>query len=168
MKTLEQLEKEFVALSQEIYNRGTVRFEPLYPWVLIRVVPKDQRYGSLYLPDNDGSQKQNKPLMEGIVLATWKPHWGPKRKPARFHEVDASVQIWKECEVKAGQRVLFPHFAGIPVKYMDETHYRVVRSWTWDEGGGITGIVDYQGDEEMRETLADTFKNLESVTLSGR
>ena len=167
MEDVSKLEEKFAALAQEIYQKGSVRMKPLYPWLLIRVVPKEQQFGSLILPDNDGAQRQNKPLWEGIVLATWPSHWGPRWRPARKTEVDPTKEVWKESELKVGDRVLFPHFAGVPVKYLDESKYRLVREWTWDELGGVQGIVGYDGDKTLKAKLDTAFAGVQSVTMSG-
>jgi hypothetical protein len=163
--TVEELERQLATTAQAIYNAGEVRIKPTWPWVLIRLVPKEQQYGSLYLPDNAGSAKQHKPLWEGIVLETWAPHWSLMRLP----QVESKDQeIWRESDFKRGDRVLFPHFAGLPVKFLDENNYRLIREWTFDPHGGALGIVHYDGDKKYKKVLDDLFEGLESVTLSGR
>jgi len=164
MKTVEELEKEFSQLAQEIYQRGERRIYPTWPWVLIRAVPKEQQYGSLMLPDVEGPGKQHKPLLEGIVLATWKPHWSRFRKPG----VPTDEQIFRESDFKPGDRVLYPHFAGLPVNFLDDKNYRLIREWTFDELGGAFGIVHYDGDYKLRVEVNEMFKGLQSVTMSGR
>ena len=159
------LEQKFAKLSQQIYEEGTRRIHPTWPWVLIRLVPKEQQYGRLYLPDSTGSSAQNKPLHEGIVLATWKAHWSRFRKPG---EEATSQEVWRESDFEVGDRVLFPSFAGLPVSFLDEQHYRMVREWTFDPNGGVMCKVDYEGDRATKAKLEGLFKNLQSVTLSGK
>jgi len=158
------LEERFAELAQAIYQSGERRIQPTWPWVLIRTVPKEQKFGSLILPDNDGAQKQHKPLLEGIVLCTWLPHWGAKK------EKNGTVQeqIWRQSEFKVGDRILYPHFSGLPVKYLDETKYRLVREWTFDPDGGVMCKVDYRGDKKMKDILDAAFNGVQSVTMSGR
>lgn len=160
----EVLEEKFGELAQKIYQCGERRIQPTWPWVLIRSVPKEQKFGALYLPDNDGSQKQHKPLLEGIVLCTWLPHWSPKK------EKNGTVleQVWRQSEFKVGDRILYPHFAGLPVNFLDESKYRLVREWTFDPDGGVMCKVNYRKDKEMKKLLDAAFNGLQSVTMSGR
>lgn len=168
---IEALEKKFGKLSQQIYQSGERRIKPNWPWVLVRVVPKEQKFGSLYLPDGDGSARQNKPLMEGIVLETWKPHWSKFRQKiegSAFVQAETEQEVWRESEFKVGDRILFPSFAGLPVNFLDDKNYRLVREWTFDPNGGAVGIVNFDGDVKLKQELERVFENLESVTLSGK
>lgn len=170
--TLESLEREFALMAQRIYELGEVFIQPTWPWVLIRVVPKEQRFGSLILPDNAGAQAQNKPQWEGIVLQTWKPHWSSTTqtvKETAFTRRDRDGEIWRESDFKRGDRVLFPHFAGMPgPQGLDSNKYRLVREWTFDPNGGVQGIIHYEPDKRYREVLDNLFSGMESVTLSGK
>jgi co-chaperonin GroES (HSP10) len=127
-----------------------MELKPTWPWVLVRVCPKQTRVGSIYTPGDIfvGDQRQNKPLWEGIVLATWKPHWSRFR---RYSEPDQVKEHWRESDFEVGDRVLFPHFAGLPVDYMDDKNFRLVREWTWDTNGGVMCKIDYAGDKELKE-----------------
>lgn len=163
--TVQDYERQLKYVAQRIYDLGERRIEPTWPWVLIRAVPKEQKFGSLYLPDNDGQQKQHKPLLEGIVLATWKSHWSKFRKPG----VESTTQeIWRESEFQVGDRVLYPHFAGLPVNFLDEQHYRLIREWTFDEMGGVLCKLEYDGDKKIKRDLDKLLKDLQSITLSGK
>jgi hypothetical protein len=158
------MEQELANLCQKIYEAGERRIQPTWPWVLIRTIPKEQKFGSLVLPDNDGSSKQHKPLLEGIVLVTWKPHWGAKTMKGNVIQ----EQIWRESEYKPGDRLLYPHFAGLPVNFLDESKYRLVREWTFDENGGVLGHLHYDGDCELKAMVDGLFGGVQSITLSGR
>lgn len=159
---LSQLESELSFIAQQIYEMGERRIQPLWPWLLIRLVPKEQSRNGLVLPENFGASTQNKPLFEGIVLETWKPHW------RRIKELGENKDHYRMSDLMIGDRVLFPSFAGVPVHFLDVNNYRLVREWTFDANGGVQGIVNYQKDELTRFALNDIFKNHESVTLSGR
>jgi len=171
---VEVLEERFAKLAQEIYEQSERRIQPTWPWVLIRVVPKEQQYGLLYLPDSAGSSQQNKPLHEAIVLETWKPHWS--RVTGKYNPGTAEVwkagdrgnEIWRESEFKRGDRILYPSYAGLPMKFLDEQKYRLVREWTFDPNGGCLGIVHYDKDKKYKPVLDKLFEGLESVTLSGK
>lgn len=165
MTKVERLEKQLAELAQEIYELGERRIEPTWPWVLVRLAPKEQIRNGIVLPDSYGSQSQNKPLFEGIVLATWKPHFSKWRKPNEAYE---DHLVWRESEFEVGDRVLFPSFAGLPVNFLDETNYRLVREWTFDELGGVFGKVSYDGDVKIKRELERTFEGLQSVTMSGK
>jgi co-chaperonin GroES (HSP10) len=159
------LEERFSGLAQKIYAEGTRKILPTYPWVLIRVIPKEQKLGGIYLPDNAGSAQQNKPLYEGIVLVTWKP-FVDKLKPVK--EGGAEYYRERKSEFVPGDRILYPSFAGLPVNFLDETKYRLVREWTYDPSGGVMCKVDYQGDAKLKAALDELFGDVWSVTLSGR
>lgn len=161
---LEKLEQKFSELAREIYEQGERRIRPTWPWVLIRLMPKEQKIGHIICPEGSGAKAQNKPLAEGIVLATWEPHWSRFIRPAK-ETVDS---VWRESEFEIGDRVLFPSFAGLPVNFLDDRTYRLVREWTFDELGGVMCKVHYEGDNKYKEALDELFAEAQSVTMSGR
>lgn len=169
---LELLEELFAKLAQKIYEKSESRIKPTWPWVLIRLVPKEQRHGSLYLPDNAGAAAQNKPLWEGIVLETWEPHWSRVRQlrdGTSFKAGERSEEVWRQSDFKRGDRILFPHYAGLPPhEKLDSNKYRLVREWTFDTGGGALGILHYDCDKKYLDELDRLFVGLESKTLSGK
>lgn len=132
----EEKEKQLNVLAQELYASHERAFLPLYPWVFVRVLKKDQTYkGLLHLPETD----QNKTIHEGIVLGTW--------EPCRRSE-------WRESQLYPGAHVLFPHWAGLPIAGYSTERYRVIREEEWKENeqGGLFAIVEYK-DESIRERL---------------
>lgn len=135
-----ELEEVVNFVSQLLFEKGR-QFVPLYPWVFIRVLKKEQKLGSLILPD----KIQNKTVWEGVVLSKWK---------------DTTKR--EECPVEVGEHVLFPHWAGAPVNgYSD--NYRIVRATQWGmaEQGGIFAKVlytDYTIYDEVA-SLVDVIKN---------
>jgi len=94
----------------DLYENAGVDTEPMFPKILVRVLPREQKVGSIYLPDG----QQNKPVWEGIVIRTYKPfyqkiyltdaHWV---KDDPNPEVRYTQKV--ECELKPGDHVLFPH-----------------------------------------------------------
>ena len=164
MTKVERLEKQFKELAQEIYESGERRIQPTWPWVLIRQVPREQMRNGIVIPDG-GANAQNKPLLEGIVLATWEPHFSKWRKPGEPYKDNL---VWRESEFVVGDRVLYPSFAGLPVNFLDEHNYRLIREWTFDELGGVMCKVDFTEDANLRERLNTVFEDLHSVTMSGR
>ncbi len=154
--------KEVVA--KEFQERN-VEVDPLYPRVLVRVLPKEQTSrGGIVLTDHE----QNKPVHEGIVLRVYRPFWQKIRRKMADWEIESSPdvyigpdreveKIWKECAVQPGDHVLFPHMAfGItPVWPLDDGKgdFRLV------EEGQILGRLDYQQEspEEWIAKLLDDF-----------
>jgi co-chaperonin GroES (HSP10) len=177
------MEEQVQALTEMLYATHSRRFVPRYPWVFVRVISKEQVYkGVIHLP----ASEQNKVNHEGIVLATWKP----------IVKYDGEL-AWQKCsELKPGDRVLFPHWAGLPiVKEFKDTQYRIVKECEWlqSQEGGIFATVEYpererspshklreilnssycQGNKELiAECIEEQFllvdRDEQSVTLSGR
>jgi len=114
----------------ELYTKHDVQFVPTFPWVFVRLMPREQRLSSgLWVPDN-AKDKQHKPMQEGIVLITWEPCDG------------------KQSDYKPGDHVTFQHWVGMPMPGWDERYYRVVpemirpdRGIDWN--GIICGKINY-------------------------
>lgn len=162
---LENLEKQFSDLAQTIYEQAERRLHPCYPWVLVRLVPKEQKIGHIIMADNVGSKGQNKPLYEAIVLTTWKPF---VQSYSSFRHEGVEYHKQMKSDFKPGDRVVFPHHSGLPVNFLDERNYRIVREITSDELGGAMGIVHYDGDKKYKAALDELFSDAHSVTLSGK
>lgn len=126
METTKQ-KAELRELVTRLYQECGVMVVPTKPKVLVRVLPKEQKLGSLWLPDG---KNQNKPTWEGIVLAVYEPYfqkvyiedvdWVPGQPDP---EVAYTQKV--ECEVQPGDHVLFPHI-----------EYGVVPVWPLDGGVG--------------------------------
>lgn len=145
---LQSKEKQLAKLCQELYEEGEQRFYPMYPWILVRVLPKETKIGSLWLPDT----QQNKPIYEGIVLETWK-------------------KAGKQSEFKLGDRIGFPSFEGAPTNFLDDKLYRLVRevvNYKDYPNCGIYGWIEYDGDVRIKEGLHELMKQVASVTFSGK
>lgn len=139
-------EQQFFDYVDEMYREEAGQFRPIYPWVLVRVLPKTQAVGGIWLPEN-----QNKVNYEGFVLCPYHPH-------------DMMVKgIWRSiiCKVRTGQRILFPHYVGMPVAFLDEKYYRVVKE------EDILGILEASQDKRIKEVLHTLFDGAECVTTSG-
>lgn len=125
-KPLTQREREQAldTFAQHVFKQNKSAFQPMYPWVLVRVLPKSQDYkGLLVLPE-----KQNKTLHEGVVLVTWKPK-------LFLHKHGEEVRM---SGFVPGERVMFPHFAGLPIPGLDESNYRIVKEEpTYDRNGKL-------------------------------
>lgn len=94
----------------ELYEKAGIETVPVFPKVLIRVLPREQKVGGIWLPDNN---KQNKPTWEGIIIKTYEPRY---RKiyltEADWVKDDPDPEVRYaqkfECEFKPGDHVLFP------------------------------------------------------------
>lgn len=176
MKTREEvqrLEKRLSKLVLEIYQAETSQIiTPRYPWVLVRVLPKEgEMVGKIILPET-----QNKVLYEGIVLAVWKQFWIHKEKKeykdeARTQELGyADTNVLKRSQYRVGDRILFPHFEGQPVRHLDEKNYRFVREEVDQKDNprcGTYGWVQYDGDGKLKDELDRLFAGTQMVTMSG-
>ncbi len=176
------------AMAQALYQQSNRTFRPLFPWIFIRVLKKQQQVGSIILPDID----QNKTVAEGIVLATWQPFSEPRLRQCPIMDSPCEgivVTTEKHSELKPGDHVLFPFWAGLPITGHKPEYYRVVKECDWakDKEGGIFAKVEYDSkntrpieklknlvlpEGELAEKIDEQFllvdRDGESVTLSGR
>lgn len=184
-------------LAQEIWNDTCPGFRPNYPWVVVRVLPKEQKRGDIILPDID----QNKTIHEGIVLATWRPfkrNIKPRIEPEAVERARALGSDWVlrhlsleeqlTSDLVPGDHVIFPHWVGMNIEGTSEKHYRLIRErgWSETEGGGIIAKLEYDVDTRdvlnaivhdssfalMCTNIMDRFelvdKQRQCVTISGR
>jgi co-chaperonin GroES (HSP10) len=158
-------------VAEEFKNRN-VEIEPLFPRVLVRVLPKEQTSrGGIVLPAGSGMSMQNKPTHEGVVLKTYKPFWNRYRRfeewmitrsPEVLLNEDGKVKaIWQECSVQPGDHVLFPHmdFGITPVWPLDDGkgEFRLV------EEGVIKGRVEYK-ETSTKDWLEEFLKEYDGAT----
>jgi len=100
-----------------LYQEERAVVIPLHPWILIRVLPKEtETSAGIVLPD-----KQNKPVWEGIVLATYRQRYG---------QADGGETVLLCPQVEVGDHVLFPHYEGMPAPPLDEKKYRLIKEET--------------------------------------
>lgn len=149
-----ETEDKLNALAQELYRTSDRCFTPQYPWVFVRVLPKEQVTDSgIVLPMLD----QNKTVHEGIVLATW----GPVEAVPMPRRDEGAEQDWragkstryhgehKESALTPGDHVLFHFYAGAPIEGFSDKRYRVIKECDWKQGeeGGIFGKVNHPARE---------------------
>jgi hypothetical protein len=151
-------------LCQEIYAQKQHLIRPLYPWILVRIMPKANRVGLIFTPE-----KQNKIFYEGVVLQTWEPFWKPFRSKKNDSGEWIHYQVEMKSQVARGDRVMFMHFEGQPVPFLhDELHYRMIHEVETHPNGGIWAVLeDAPEDEGLREKLNDIFKGEACLTISG-
>jgi co-chaperonin GroES (HSP10) len=140
-------------LALELYDANR-QFKPMPPWVLVHVLPKINKIGTLYVPD-----KQNKTIHEAIVLATWASYTDELGIITTPYGIKNTRTIERRSKLATGDHVLFPHWAGLPVSGLDERTYRIVKEqeWATDGEGGIFATVDY--DDASTEPVA-TIRNM--------
>lgn len=129
-KKAKTLHDQIVELAQKEYMKCTQRFIPMYPWVLVRILPKEQQAKSgLFLPES-----QNKVLYEAIVLETWRP------RLVNFLDEDGhSSERIAKSQLVPGDHIVFPHWDGFPAEFLGlhiKTH-RFIREVIWDSLGGV-------------------------------
>lgn len=136
---------------------------PKYPHLLVLVLPKEYVYKStIILPE----KSQHKPTYEGVVLRTFTPFWRHIRKEVRHRmyveggrDVDVNDEVHLSCQVvasaKVGEHILFQHFVGIPVPYMDyDTHrFRLVSD------NDVLGVLEYDNTTQLEDSLDSVIGN---------
>lgn len=125
-------EKQLKDLVLELYRDYDRVIEPLYPWIFVRVLPKEQQIGSIVLPDT-----QNKTQYEGIVLATYKTFWQVVTKDSKEAQkagmwrnnnpLDNIADVCIRSSVVVGDHIVFPHHVGLPDPVFDEKKYRLIK-----------------------------------------
>lgn len=91
---------------QEFKDRN-INFQPMYPAVVVRVLPKEHMSGSLWLPDT----AQNKPVYEGIVIRSY---------PPKRTKLDSGKYITLESGLEPGDHILFPHWSGEAIPWLPD------------------------------------------------
>jgi co-chaperonin GroES (HSP10) len=156
--SLEERENEIDELVQGLYQSSTRQFVPRYPWILCRILQKEHvTRGGIVLPATD----QHKPMLEAIVLVTWRP-FTQERGKVLENGRKFSRTVVKQSQFEPGQHVLLPHWAGLPHYGLNDQRYRYVKEEDWqeDKDGGIVAFVDYEDKANapnavLREMLAD-------------
>jgi co-chaperonin GroES (HSP10) len=146
-------------LAIEEFHTRNINFVPLYPAILIRVLPKEQvSSGGIIMPET----KQNKPLYEGIVLRLYEP----KRVKVddKWVLVDAGVEV--------GDHIVFPHWSGEPVPWLSDENnihgfdeYRLIPArGIVALGGKDTGepllIINYEKEsprQKLHELISEVY-----------
>src|SRR6266446_4483473 len=105
------------------YAKRQIDIFPSYPYVLVRVLPKAQKvgegkYGDLIAPD-----QHNKPIHEGIVIATFKPFYkrlwySVKKYMYGEGEAECTEDYLVESPVEPGDHIIYQHFEGVPVEHV--------------------------------------------------
>jgi co-chaperonin GroES (HSP10) len=169
VRSTSQLKQQLSDLCIDIYMSGGQRFIPMPPFVLVRVLPKDLiSDGGIILPN----QQQNKPVHEGIVLETYRPY--EEQVVLRDRWADGSYDehvdtIIRTCPLKQGQRVAYPHYEGVPHKYLGEDYMLIRHSADQIKFPycQVLGIIEYDGDRNLAAQIKKIMRKFHSVTTSG-
>ena len=171
----EDLEAWMTEATQELYKQHR-SFTPTYPWVFVRVLEREQKVGSIIV----SSIEQNKPVHEGVVLATWNPFVRSvsigkltdaqlaNNEPRKFDDyaitgpalLGAALgartrMIVMRSQFEIGDHVLFPHYAGAPIDGFTDKRYRVVsEDCDFSTKGGIFARVDYDAPDTSAHAVA--------------
>lgn len=130
-----------IDMQMEDLYKANRQIQLLYPWVLVMVLKREQVLASgIVAPENN----QNKPMHEGVVIASW------ETKIVERGTVSKEGVRLTRCEVlhselELGDHVLFHHWAGLPIHGYDDKRFRVVRERDWHETqqGGIVAKINY-------------------------
>jgi co-chaperonin GroES (HSP10) len=161
LETATQTNLALQQLTQQLYERGNRQVRPVFPWVLLRVLSKEQKIGSIFCPDVD----HNKTTHEGIVVATWLP-WTKELGVIEQNGVKKTRSVEMRSNLELGDHVLFHHWAGLPLRGLDDKYWRVVKEVDWSpmNEGGIFATVQYDEKDAKPENL---LKVLLAETLAG-
>lgn len=145
-----EIKDQIYELAFKMYEECGRRIIPKCPWLLVKVLTKEQKAGRVILP-----QTQNKIVYEGIVLETWQPFW-KKVRTTKSDKADVK-EIYMEPLVKPGDHVLFPHYEGLPAgSLLDEKEFRLIRESNPADPEGrceLLGKLEYS-DDTVEELLS--------------
>ena len=144
-------------LAQEIFANSERSFTPMYPLVFVRILKKEQITPAGVIIQE---AEQNKPMYEGVIVATWQPRMVEKSKVDengnRFTKV-----ITERSAFEPGDWVCFPHWTGTAAFGHNDKKYRLIkeREVNYSTDGALFGRIEAQAFEDapleiMRELLA--------------
>lgn len=148
MEKADQLRRKIRKLTEELYTCYHQEYDLLFGNVLVYMLPREQRIGQIWVPDNEKSQ--NKVTLEGIVLKTWNsPKWITTKtdfKDGSSLEVD-SIRV--ETQLSVGDHILFSHYAGQPVSKETDKDFRIIKEYSFNgrdlSVGDIFAKITYDG-----------------------
>ena len=160
----------------EYYERSV---RPLYPWILVKVFPKQRKINGIWTPGSlaEGTGgTQNTVMYEGMVLRTWGPFWKTILVKTEEHSREHGQVVRTEThrvqqmsEVKSGDIIMFPHYEGLPVPYLNETDkdgFRLIREHNpADRRCEAMAVVDYSDntiEKQLAEELVNTMRCMDN------
>lgn len=137
---------EMTEYVQKVYAATERWIEPMPPFILIRTLPRSTiSAGGILMPE-----KQNKPNIEAVVLAVYKPYWEKVESRTRDDGRTEDISVWNECDIRVGDHVILPHHCGLPDSFLDEKEYRLIR-----EDDAIATL-HYREKGELRNEIIQT------------
>jgi co-chaperonin GroES (HSP10) len=150
---IQEIKKKIALLSAELhreYHTEYAEWNPKFPWLLVYVLPREQRIGNLWVPGD--TKGQNKVTLEGVVVKLWK---------ADHLNIKSSLKI--------GDHVLFPHYSGQPFANRSKDDFRVIKEGFSNivdseivDSGHIFAKVEYSQYDLMKE-FWDTYEHTLSI-----
>lgn len=144
-------------LALKTYADTGITITPLFPAVLVRVLPPPTKSASgLILFAETTTQGNHNPVYEGIVLRPYPPK----------KTVYKGKEILLDSGLKVGDHICFPHWAGEPVKGLDDDRYRLVPAKGIlsevgrQDAGEILGIVSRVRSLDARDLADDAMLSL--------
>jgi co-chaperonin GroES (HSP10) len=133
-------------LVTSVYEHSERTLQPTKPFMLVRVLPRTMiSPGGIILPE-----KQNKPNIEGVVLAVYEPYWDKATTVRDGEEIDISTFV--ECDIKVGDHIVFPHYVGLPDSFLDDQEYRMVKE------DDAVATLEYRPKGWLKEQVDDVLK----------
>jgi co-chaperonin GroES (HSP10) len=143
--------REMTDLVERMYADTERWLQPLKPFILVRTLPRSTvTAGGVLMPE-----KQNKPNIEAVVLAVYKPYWEKVDKVSedgkRF-----DISVFNECDIKVGDHIVMPHHVGLPDSFLDEREYRLIKE------DDAVAVLHYREKGWLKEQLMQLVSQLEA------
>lgn len=159
---LQKKYNEVKRLAQELYTEfDGRRVVPMYPHVLVLVLPKEQQLASGIILPEGGRGTHDKPNYEGIVLETWEPRWTQFRETKAVEggrTIRTTREVLLTSKFEPGDHVMFPHWAGHPAGFLDESAFRMVKEDDFainQVRGEIFAKIDHDNHSELYQRLQE-------------
>lgn len=137
--------REVTEMVERAYASTERHIQPLKPFLLVRTLPRSTSMGGvIVLPE-----KQNKPNLEGVVLAVFKPYWEKVEETCKEDGKHYDISVYNECDVKVGDHIVFPHFVGLPDSFLDDQEYRLIK-----EDDAIAVLHYREKDATLKEVVS--------------
>ena len=147
---------ELQALVDKLYTEAPKRIHPMFPYVLVRELPRHRQAGRIFMPGDS-----NKVLHEGIVLDVFTSFWKAVDKKKIGDPEIEGMFVFVESPVRKGDHVLYQMYEGIPIEHvLFNSPYFKSRDYVLVSadpvGGGRNGIVGVvEGCEDTKKALIE-------------
>lgn len=158
-----EMQEQLRGFLKKLHDSAGIVLHPRPPYCVVYALPKGLSEGLIVLPD-----QKNKPVHEAIVMSTFTPYWKHFRIQIAEHDTYFE-EVKVEPTVKPGDHVLFEHFAGIPIPFLNPgglhssltSHgdFRLVRDDGNRDLGSILGVLEYESKGTINR-MVDIFKSM--------